>query len=193
MKYRAGGKEQFSLKIFKSKKGRPFEIQNLLAGRMGFGLVNIYFDFAGKLLGKPFKGKCYVQKVILTSPFIPWNWGRFYMEDGGILDFFVVYSPFLPTKVKLFTNIHFFDYKTGKTTYFKDVNIEKTTDDARWHIYGKDYSLFAKVYSSHPFTFRGLGKFTYMEYFSEALDLTINGKEHGKGSGIIEDAYGFVV
>ena len=192
MRYDSGGKNMFSLKIMKSSKGRPFEIQNMLAGRMGFGLVNIYFDFVGSLMGKKFEGKCYVQKVILTSPFIPWNWGRFY-TDCGILDFFTIYSPFLPAKIKLFTNVHYYDYRAGKMSYFKDLNIEKSPDSTHWHIYGKDYSLFAKAYSSHPFTFKGIGKFTYLEYFSEALDLTIKGRNCGKGTGIIEDAYGFVI
>lgn len=192
MEYFSTGKSLISLEITKSRRGKPFEIQNMLAGRNGFGLVNIYFDFKGKLMGETFSGKCYVQKVILTSPFIPWNWGRFYL-DKGIIDFFVVYSPFIPAKIKLFTNVHYYDYKSGKMSYFKDITIEKSADSLHWHIFGKDYSLLAKAYSSHPFTFKGIGKFTYLEYFSEALDLTIKGKSQGKGKGIIEDAYGFVV
>ncbi|MEK6954833.1 MAG: hypothetical protein AABX01_07515 [Candidatus Micrarchaeota archaeon] len=188
-----GGKNQFALKITKSRKGKPFEILNSFSPTIGMGLVNLFFDFEGKMLGKPFSGKCYVQKVILTSPFIPWNWGRFYFEDGGIFEFFAVYTPILPGKLKLFTHAHYFDYHTNKTHNYPDVNIEKTPDGLHWHVFGDKYSLYAKSYSSHPFTFKGHGEFKYLEYFAEAVDLMVNGKVRGKGAGILEDAVGFVV
>ncbi|MFH1750111.1 MAG: hypothetical protein ABH863_00360, partial [Candidatus Micrarchaeota archaeon] len=92
------GKHQIHLKLTKSPKGKPFEILNSFSPTIGMGLANLYFDFEGTLLGRPISGKCYVQKVILTSPFIPWNWGRFYFKDGGIFEFFTVYPPLLPGK-----------------------------------------------------------------------------------------------
>ncbi|MFH1751258.1 MAG: hypothetical protein ABH863_06260, partial [Candidatus Micrarchaeota archaeon] len=99
----------------------------------------------------------------------------------------------LPGKLKLFSHAHYFDFRTNKTHNYSDVNIEKTPDGLHWHVYGKKYSLFAKSYSSHPFTFKGLGRFKYLEYFAEAIDLTVAGKGRGKGAGILEDAVGFVV
>ncbi|MFH1442688.1 MAG: hypothetical protein ABIG96_01520 [Candidatus Micrarchaeota archaeon] len=187
------GKSRISLEINRSKRGKPYEIINFLAANNGYGFVNLYFKFKGMLYGKPFSGNCYLQKVILTSPFIPWNWGRFYFKDGNVFEFFALYTPIIPAKIKLWTQAKYVDMKNGRTLQFPDFNIEKTKDGSRWHIFGKEYSLFAKAYSSHPFTFRGFGKFKYLEYFAETVDFTIRGKERGKGTGIIEDAFGFVV
>ncbi len=181
------------LKLEKPEKGIPYEMQNLLANKIGYGLVNIYFDFKGKMLGRDFSGKCYVQKVIITSPFLPWNWGRFYFADGGIFEFFALYYPLIPGKFRLFSNAHYFDFKANRTLRFKDLKIEKTPDGGRWHVYGKNYSLFAKAYSSHPFTMRGFGEFKYLEFLSEAVDFSVKGRDRGKGFGFLEDAFGFVV
>ncbi|MFH0972231.1 MAG: hypothetical protein V1835_06750 [Candidatus Micrarchaeota archaeon] len=191
--YSQNGKELINLKIMKSRRGRPYEIQNLLVNKIGYGLVNIYFDFEGKLVGKPISGKCYVQKVIITSPFLPWNWGRFYFQNGDIFEFFALYYPLLPGKFRLFSNAHYFDFKANRTMQFKDLNIEKTPAGDRWHIYGKDYTLFAKSYSSHPFIMRRFGEFKYLEYLAEAVDFSVHGRDKGIGYGFLEDAFGFVV
>ncbi|MEK6843599.1 MAG: hypothetical protein AABY04_03860 [Candidatus Micrarchaeota archaeon] len=181
------------LELYRSKKGKPFEIQHLFAGNLGFGLVNLYFDFKGTLLGKKIEGKCYVQKVIVTSPFIPWNWGRFYFQDGSIFEFFTPYIPFLPTKVKFASLVHYYDAKKNKTYKLKGLKIEKAAGLSRWHIFGDDYSLYARPYSEFLFKFEGLGFFKYYEYFTEAVDFYVMGKQLENGVGIIEDAYGFLV
>ncbi len=182
-----------SLKILRSKKGKPYEILNSFSPTIGIGLVNLYFDFKGEMLGEKFEGKCYVQKVILTSPFLPWNWGRLYFENNSIFEFFTIYTPLIPGKFKLFSQAHYFDYERNKTYYFKQANVRKSSKNNYWQISGKEYSILSKCYSSHPFSFKGIGEFNYLEYFAETANCTINGKPRGKAVGILEDAFGFVI
>jgi len=180
----------------------PFEFSHFFKGFLGFALINLYFDFEGMLNNKKFKGKCYVQKVIVIGPFVPWYWGRIVFSNGSVLSYYVPYLKLYKFDYTLGdSSFEFYDNETKNTFKTKDISVEKFGKKfPRWVITNSKRSLFVSMntYASHKFVFKRLGFFTYEEYLGRATDIMIEGKsidmkKLGSGFGLIEDAKGFVL
>jgi len=199
------GKKVADLKMSKPKKGRPFEMSQFYKGNLGFQLINIYFDFQGELYGKKLGGKCYLQKVIGVGPFVPWRWARFIFRNGSVFDAFVMNVEALGLKQPVYSLVSFQDEKGKFWQKRTSVNFEKIRGkNPRWVVSAPDGKMVleAESYSRHPFVFssRYSGKFTYLEYLSKVNDFYLEkGGKHwslagcGPASGLVEDAYGFML
>lgn len=195
-------KEIASFKITKPKNNsNSFEFGSNFKSFAGFALINLYFDFIGKLNGEEFSGKCYVQKVIVIGPFVPWYWGRIVFSNGSILTYFEPRIEISMLSHKISSEFKFYDNITDKKYTFKDLTINKFGKrNPRWIITANKGKVFVslKSYSSHKFIFEKIGRFTYIEYLSEVTDIfaegcDINTSELGSGFGLIEDARGYVL
>ncbi|RLG14898.1 MAG: hypothetical protein DRN66_00850 [Candidatus Nanohalarchaeota archaeon] len=195
-------KEIADLKITRPENNsESFEFSSHFKSFAGFALINLYFDFTGMLNGKKFTGKCYVQKVIVVGPFVPWYWGRIVFSNGSIISY---YEPRIELSVfnyKLSSVLTFYDNQKDKKYIFKDLTIKKFGKNSpRWIITADKGKFFIslKSYSSHKFIFEKIGSFTYIEYLSEITDISIEDcdidtSKLGSGFGLIEDAKGYVL
>ncbi len=198
-----GKKRTFSARLRKPAKRRPFEISQFFKGVFGFQLINLYFDFDGVLDGRRFRGTCYVQKIIGVGPFVPWNWVRINFGDGSALEFFTTFLSARGMRAKLDSTLLFYDSAGRLHARKAAFSIEKIgSKNPRWTVKTDDGSVFleAASYAEHRFSFEGAGKFTYVEYFVEVNDflLELDGcrsslLKAGRGTGIVEDAYGFLL
>ncbi len=195
-------KEIANLKITKPEyNSESFEFGSHFKSFVGFASINLYFDFTGMLNGKKFTGKCYVQKVVVVGPFIPWYWGRIVFSNGSILTYFEPRIELSKFNHKLHSSLQFYDNTKDKKYIFKDLTIKKFgKNNPRWVITANKGKVFIslKSYSSHKFTFEKIGSFTYIEYLSEVTDISIDDceidtSELGSGFGLIEDAKGYVL
>ena len=191
-----------SLKITCPKdKSNPFEFSHFFKGLFGYALINLYFDFEGTLNNKNFKGKCYVQKVIVVGPFVPWYWGRIVFSNGSVFTYYVPHFNIYKFDYRLKSNFEFYDNETKKTYAVDDIIVEKYGSKfPRWVITNNKRNIFVsmKSYSSHKFVFKRLGSFTYTEHIAQVTDVYIEGKKLdmkklGSGMGLVEDAKGFVL
>ena len=195
-------KEIVDFKITKPKNNsNSFEFGSHFKSFAGFALINLYFDFSGKLNGEEFSGKCYVQKVIVIGPFIPWYWGRIVFSNGSILTYFEPRLEISMLNHKISSELKFYDNTKDKTYIFRGLSVSKFgKTDPRWIITANKGKAFVslKSYSSHKFTFEKIGKFAYIEYLSEVTDIFIEGcdidtnKLHS-GFGLVEDAKGYIL
>ena len=195
-------KEIANLKIIKPEyNSESFEFSSYFKSFAGFALINLYFDFTGILNGEKFTGKCYVQKVIVVGPFVPWYWGRIVFSNGSIISY---YEPRIEISVfthKLSSELTFYDNTKDKKYIFKNLNIKKFgKKNPRWIITANKGKVFIslKSYSSHKFVFEKIGSFTYIEYLSEVTDISIEDCDIDtsklcSGFGLIEDANGYVL
>ncbi|MCD6229458.1 MAG: hypothetical protein J7K00_01485 [Candidatus Diapherotrites archaeon] len=195
-------KELVNLKITKPKDNSDhFGFSNYFKSFAGYTLIDLYFDFTGMLNKKKFSGKCYVQKVVVVGPFVPWYWGRIVFSNGSIITY---YEPRIELSVfnhKLSSVLTFYDNEKDKKYIFKDLTIKKFgKNNPRWIITANKGKFFTslKSYSSHKFVFEKIGSFTYIEYLSEVTDifiedLDIDASGLGSGFGLIEDANGYVL
>ncbi|MCK5477229.1 MAG: hypothetical protein KAI55_04885, partial [Candidatus Aenigmarchaeota archaeon] len=144
---------------------------------------------------------CYVQKVIVVGPFVPWYWGRIVFSNGSIISY---YEPRIEISVfthKLSSELTFYDNTKDKKYIFKNLNIKKFgKKNPRWIITANKGKVFIslKSYSSHKFVFEKIGSFTYIEYLSEVTDISIEDCDIDtsklcSGFGLIEDANGYVL
>ena len=195
-------KEIANFKITKPKNNsNSFEFGSHFKSFAGFALINLYFDFTGTLNGKEFAGKCYVQKVIVIGPFIPWYWGRIVFSNGSILTYFEPRIEISMLNHKISSELKFYDNTKDKTYTFQGLTVNKFGKiNPRWIITANKEKIFVslKSYSSHKFIFEKIGRFTYIEYLSEVTDISmgvcdINTSELGSGFGLTEDAKGYVL
>jgi hypothetical protein len=200
------GQEVFSVTATAQKTGTPWEMPPRLLSNpviKGFGavLVNYYFDYEGTMHDSPVKGKAYLQKVVATVPFTPWNWVRLQFKKGCVFDYFTVSPLGEFSKNKVIPDYaHFeiegrrYDLKGLKLTSFLD------GEERRWILSGKDLFLSMESYSLMPFKMKHRTEFQYDEYLVRVKDfaLRIGNKtctlsETGAGSGIVEDAQGYFI
>jgi len=184
------------IKFTEPKKGKKYKFKQYFRGPFGYELVNMYFDFSGTLNKKPFKGKSYIQKVILSTPFIPWKWGRINFTNGSILNFFIPYVDLFGFRYRFSPYLEFYDSKTQKTFVYKDVTV--TSEKSKWIIKNGSLTLVIRPYASHEFRFKSFGKYSYKEFFVTVEDFSfksgaISLSDLGKGSGLFEDASGFAL
>ena len=197
-----GNKEVIDLKITRPKNNsNSFEFGSHFKTFAGFALINMYFDFTGKLNGEEFSGKCYVQKVVVIGPFVPWYWGRIVFSNGSILTYFEPRIEISRFNHKLHSSLQFYDNTKDKKHIFKDLTINKFgKKNPRWIITADKGRVFVslKSYSSHKFIFEKIGKLTYVEYLSEVTDIfmedcDIDTSKLNSGFGLIEDTNGYVL
>ncbi len=195
-------KELVNLKLTKPKdKSDYFGFGNYFKSFVGYSLINLYFDFTGTLNKKKFSGKGYVQKVVVIGPFIPWNWGRIVFSNGSILSYFEIKIQISKFNHKLQSTFEFYDSTKNKRYIFKDLTIKRFgKKNPRWIITANKGKIFIslKSYSSHKFTFKKVGFFTYSEYLSEVVDIfmedcDVDVSKLGSGFGLIEDTSGYVL
>ncbi|MCK5590332.1 MAG: hypothetical protein KAI72_00100 [Candidatus Pacebacteria bacterium] len=195
-------KKIIDLKITKSENNsNSFEFGSHFKSFAGFALINLYFDFTGELNGEEFSGKCYVQKVIVIGPFVPWYWGRIVFSNGSILTYYEPRIEISKFNHKLHSSLRFYDNIKDKEYTFKDLTINKFGKiNPRWIITANKGKIFVslKSYSSYKFTFEKIGKLTYVEYLSEVTDIfmencDVDTSKLDSGFGLVEDTNGYVL
>jgi len=201
------GKEVFYAKAKPKKGGLPWEMpprlmENPLVKGFGALLVNYYFDFTGRMKGKPVKGRAYLQKVVATVPLAPWNWVRVEFANGDSLDYFAG----KPLGEKIGPQVHFlcndFVEIRGRRIRMNDLKLQSFMDGEtrRWVLSGKKLFISMESYSLQPFSMRQNTQFQYDEYLVRVNDFVMKDgkktytlKDMGPASGIIEDAYGYLL
>ena len=189
-----------NLEINKPKDSKtPYKFRSFFKLFAGFALINIYFDFSGELHEKPFKGKCYIQKVILIGPFIPWYWGRIVFANGSVLKYYMPKIEVFGISYKLLSDLVFYNSEEQKLYEFEGLKIKKIGKDKPLFIITDSKNKFHAIietYSSQEFLFVKTSKFRYTEYLAKVKKICINNHEitdkFGGGIGLVEEARGYV-
>jgi len=179
------------LHFTKPKTGVVYEAHPCTAKDLGVGLLNMYLDAKGVIDGKPFKGVGYVQKVVVVTPFIPWNWLRVVFPDKSVLDVFVARLGVQNVEYRVLST-SIYRLSSGKTFQLSGSRFKKL-EGGRWLLEGDGFAAYLKTYAFKPFMLRGRGEFHYDEYLVECTDFVFKGKAKQGGIGMIEDAYGFMI
>lgn len=201
-----GGKKIFSAKVCQPKKGIPFEIVQMLRSPFakGFGavMVNYYFDFSGTMDGRKVCGKAYLQKVVAAMPLAPWNWVRISFSGGAGFDFFAA-KPFGNTPAEIhFACNDYLEINGKRIRPPSELKLESWFDGEgrKWLLSGKDFYLAMESYSVQPFVMRQKTVFRYDEYLVKVTDFAMKagGRTYrlsglGEGSGMVEDASGYLI
>ena len=200
------GKEAFSAKATAKRSGLPWEMPpyltvNPLVRGLGALLVNYYFDFEGRMKGRRVKGRAYLQKVVATIPLAPWNWVRVEFKNGDTLDYFSgkplgEKAPKVKFMCNDFVEIQGARHKMGDLKFQSYLDGETR----RWVLSGKNLFLAMESYSLQPFSMRNKTRFQYDEYLVRVTDFVLKTgaktytlKDMGPSSGIVEDAYGYLL
>lgn len=199
LKDKAG--EVCSVRLSRRRAGRPHEFGHFSTSVFGFELINIFLRFNGRLYGKPFSGDAYVQKVVAAGPFVPWNWLRIYWPDHSYLDYFSL--RFLPTTqwgTVRPANAEFFDARTKKNRIIKNASLSFEPQNKTWVLLDSEANLLLRLkpLAKHRFLFKSAGTFRYDQFFIEAYDeetdgARLAGRPLGQGTGLLEDAHGFML
>ncbi|MBI5228528.1 hypothetical protein HY991_00340 [Candidatus Micrarchaeota archaeon] len=202
LKVSEGNEEVCDLRIYKPKKyGRFYSFESFFKILAGFAKINIYLDFTGTLNGKKFNGGCYVQKVIVIGPLVPWYWGRIVFADGSVLKYYMPKIELFGVCHKLISRLEFYDSKTGKEYVFDGLRVEKRKRERFSQYFITDSKKRIRVsiepYSSHTFLFKKVGTFEYVEYLGEVKEIhiadhRIDVNKLGRGIGLIEEAKKYV-
>lgn len=203
---RSGNKPVFSVKASAKKVGDAWEMHRLLENPVvkgvGAVIVNYFFDFDGEIRGKRVRGKAYLQKVVATVPFAPWNWVRIEFKGGDAFDYFAG----KPLGVDFGPMVHFLcnNYLElgGERHKINGMKLESFIEgeNRRWVLSGEGIFLSMESYSLQPFSMKQKTRFQYDEYLVRVTDFycrvgdrAYTLKDMGPGSGIIEDAYGYLI
>jgi hypothetical protein len=192
----------FTLK--KPSKGYDTEVLNELKMGLNYQVYNLYYDFEGILNKKEYAGKCYLQKVILSTPLVPWYWSRLVFNDGSSFVFFKPYFGSKDLQYSLRNKGVFYSAQHDRlfTVYNLDVKHEAWNSTWKVSSQGPDYSLniAVKAYAHHRFSFKSGGSFNYNEYLVNVKkfdfvsgDVKVNVKSMGPGAGMFEDATGILI
>jgi hypothetical protein len=184
--------------------GYDEEVLNELKMGLNYQVYNLYYNFDGTLNGKEYKGRCYLQKVILSTPLIPWHWGRLIFQDGSFFVFFKPYFGSPDLNYPLRNKGIFYSAQHDKLFWVYNIEVRHDSKRVNWKFTsrGEDYSLnvAVKAYANHGFNFRYGGAFNYNEHMVNVKkfdfrmgDVKINMKKLGTGAGIVEDATGLLI
>ncbi len=196
------GKDVCNLEITKpTRDENVYEFESFFKAFAGFALINLNFNFNGKLNGKKIHGKCYVQKVIVVGPLVPWYWGRITFENGSVLKYYLPRIELLGVDYKLISQFIFYDSRTGKKHNFNGLNVKKLNGKLpRFMVSdsGGNISIIIDTYSSHKFIFKKIGAFNYSEFLGKVKYMYVSGKnidvsKLGNGIGLVEEASGYVL
>ncbi len=191
--------------LSKPSFGYDVEVLNELKMRLNYQVYNLYYNFDGVLNGKEYSGRCYLQKVILSTPLVPWYWSRFVFKDGSSFVFFKPYFGSRDLNYALRNKGAFYSASEDKLYWVHNIEVKHDKKMKNWKFAskGEDYSLnvAVKAYADHGFNFRYGGIFNYNEHmvnvkkfdFRTAEGSKINLKKLGIGAGIVEDATGLLI
>ncbi|MDW7731550.1 MAG: hypothetical protein SCH66_03855 [Methanolobus sp.] len=181
------------------------ELTENFKGLFGYRVANLYFDFKGMLFDNDFSGKCYVQKVIVVGPLLPWKWSRIVFRNGSILTYYIPNIEIVGLEYEIRNFMSFYDAETKEMYYFKKAKVHEYPSgkgDKRWLITAEDDRVFVvmKSYYKESFKFSNSFNFRYIENLVDVMDLKIETddkvitlEETGSGLGMVEDTSGFVI
>ncbi len=184
-----------------AKDEDAYEFESFFKAFAGFALINLNFNFVGKLNGKRFVGKCYIQKVIVVGPLVPWYWGRITFENGSVLKYYLPKIELMGVDYKLISQFVFYDSRTGKKHNFSGLNVKKLDGELPKFVVSDsdgNISIIIDTYSSHKFVFKKIGTFNYSEFLGKVKYMYVRGKnidvsKLGNGIGLVEEASGYVL
>jgi hypothetical protein len=185
------------------KKHAPYEIidmfsQPIIPG-LGASMVNYYFDFDGQINNRKISGSAYLQKVVASLFLTPWNWVRICFRDGSVVDFFSA-KPLGQKNVEV-ACVGYFEHK-GRRTSFNSLKLDSwgSKNKKKWILHSKDFLLSMNSYALQKFKMSSKTKFEYDEYLVSVSDFFVRVKKDeiflkdvGAGSGIVEDATGYLL
>lgn len=191
-------------RLRKPAAGYDTEVLNELKMRLNYQVYNLYYNFDGTLNGREYRGRCYLQKVILMTPMVPWYWSRFVFGDGSYFVFFKPYFGSRDLNYALRNKGAYYSASEDRLHWIYDIDIRHDKGMKNWSLAGRGdgYSLEAKAraYADHGFNFRHGGAFSYNEHLVNvrkfdfrAGDCRIRLRDLGTGAGIIEDATGLLI
>jgi hypothetical protein len=174
---KAGNDHDFTLPTYRS---------HTYLGNMGYSIIRLnHLDLGGRLKTEPIQGSAYFQRVFVTAPAIPWYWGIFHFENGGVLTYFRPYllGKAVKKEISFFdgSNLHeFIDLNVavsgGKIPTF---TVSGENEHETIHFVVQSYS-----HSSWTFRRRVLGiiptNLTYNEYPAFISDLKLANKQTGE-------------
>ncbi|WP_174590441.1 hypothetical protein [Methanocella conradii] len=190
--------------VRKPSRGYDEEILNELKMGLNYQVYNLYYDFDGRLNKKECSGRCYLQKVILSTPLVPWYWSRFVFKDGSSFVFFKPYFGSRELNYALRNKGAFYNASEDKLYWVHDIDVKHDKKMRNWKFTSKgaDYTLnvAVKAYADHGFSFKYGGAFNYNEHMANVkkFDFVAGGskvdlKKLGFGAGIVEDATGLLI
>lgn len=191
-------------RLRKPASGYDTEVLNELKMKLNYQVYNLYYNFDGTLNGQEYSGRCYLQKVLLTTPMVPWYWSRFVFRDGSYFVFFKPYFGSRDLNYSLRNKGAFYSASGDKLHWVYNIDVKHDSRMKNWKITSKGdgYSLTigAKAYSDHGFNFRYGGIFNYNEHMVNVTKLDFRTEGHklglktlGTGAGIVEDATGLLI
>jgi len=203
--FREGKAEVFSARATLPRQGLPFEfvklLDNPLAPGLSSAMVNYYFDFSGTLLGRPFSGRAYLQKVVAIMPLAPWNWVRVDFANGDCIDFFAG-KPFGDAPAIHFADKAYFEHNGERMPINGKLSLSSWLEGEErvWLLEGQGIFLSMRSYSLQPFAMRSKTTFRYDEYLVRATDFSFSSggrrfslSSLGQGRGIVEEASGYLI
>ncbi len=168
----------------------------------GMGWVDIFSDADGTVLGKKFKGTAHLQKVVGTTIFGPFYWGRIIFQNGSVAQFFCLKTG-KDSKKYFHRSLTFYDHKNNEIIKFNNPKLKISKRKAGtllWIVEGKDNSkdfrIVLETYAKKQFSMKGGGSQVYVEYAVIPKELSLKTKDRaitlddlGRGVGTFEDAY----
>ncbi len=173
----AGNNHNFTMPSYRS---------HTYLGNMGYSILRLnHLELRGKVRNNPIQGSAYFQRVFVTAPAIPWYWGIFHFENGGVLTYFKLHllgkavkkeiSFFDGTKLHEFTDIKL--TVSGET--MPTFTVSGENEHERIHFIVNAYS-----HSSWAFRRRIFGiipnNLTYNEYPARISELKLANKKTGE-------------
>ncbi|MCD1294817.1 hypothetical protein CUJ83_07370 [Methanocella sp. CWC-04] len=191
-------------KVKKPLKGYDEEILNEMKMGLNYQVYNLYYDFEGTLNDKEYEGRCYLQKVILSTPLVPWNWSRLMFKDGS---YFVFFKPYFGSKdiyYALRNKGMFYSAEHDRLFWINNIDVKNDSRMVNWKFRsecdGYSLNVAVKAYSHHKFSFKHGGTFNYNEFLVnvkkfdfQAEGIKTNIKKLGIGAGMVEDATGLLI
>lgn len=195
---------------------------NFAGGLLGYNIFKINrlslqgtFKSRGKT--QSVTGTSYFQKVYVTGPVIPWQWGLVHFKNGSYLSYNIgrigqslFAERHSPLDVKLRRKLEFFDAKTKKLYYFRSVKINRSkgnlptftlqckSNEATLEVSLDSYSR--ALWRLQKSKMHSLNTLYYHEFCVSARHFVLNTKTEqitlkdlGKGYGNCEDSKGFMI
>lgn len=132
----------------------PRHHSNSFVGNKGYSIIKVnHADLSGRVGDERIEGSAYFQRVFVNAPAVPWFWGIFHFENGGIL----TYTNQMVLGKSIKKDISFFD---GKRTHaFGEMSVRRSGGKVPvFTVTGKDGSkeikFDVKCYSHSWWAFR---------------------------------------
>lgn len=169
----------------------------------GMGWVDVFSYAEGTVLGKKFKGKAHLQKVVGITTFGSFHWGRVFFQNGSSTSLFCLKTG-KDSKRYFHRSLTFHDHRRKKIIEFRKPKLEISKKQGKmliWIVEGQDddkkLRIVLESYATKKFTMKGGGSQVYIEYaiipkeFSlKTTNQVITLTDLGRGVGTFEDAYG---